>query len=83
MVLERNPYFWQVDTPGNQLPYIDPLVAPIAQDVESLILEAVDGRIDFQIRHLDASANRPVLAKCGGREATSWSRPPRSAVPTW
>ncbi|MGO8183226.1 hypothetical protein, partial [Rhizobium leguminosarum] len=23
VVMTRNPYFWQVDTEGNQLPYID------------------------------------------------------------
>lgn len=63
VVMERNPYFWQVDTAGNQLPYVDQLVAPIAQDVESLILDAIGGRIDFQLRHLDAPANRPVLAQ--------------------
>lgn len=67
VVAERNPYFWQVDSEGNQLPYIDQLVSPIAQDVESLILDAMGGRIDFQIRHLDAPANRPVLAQ--NREA--------------
>jgi peptide/nickel transport system substrate-binding protein len=63
VVLARNPYFWQVDPDGSQLPYVDELVSPIAQDVESLILEAVGGKIDFQIRHLDAPANRPVLAE--------------------
>ena len=63
VVLDRNPYFWQVDTAGNQLPYIDQLVSPIAQDVESLILDAIGGKIDFQLRHLDAPANRPVLAQ--------------------
>ena len=63
VVLDRNPYFWQIDTAGNQLPYIDQLVSPIAQDVESLILDAIGGKIDFQLRHLDAPANRPVLAQ--------------------
>ncbi len=67
VVMARNPYFWQVDPEGNQLPYIDELVSPIAQDVESLILDAIGGRIDFQVRHLDAAANRPVLAE--NREA--------------
>jgi peptide/nickel transport system substrate-binding protein len=67
VVMERNPYFWQVDPEGNQLPYSDRLVAPIAQDVESLVLDAIAGKIDFQIRHLDAPANRPVLAE--NREA--------------
>ena len=63
VIMERNPYFWQVDTAGNQLPYIDELNAPIAQDVESLILAAIGGRIDFGLRHLDAPANRAVLAE--------------------
>ena len=63
VVMERNPYYWQVDTDGHQLPYIDELFSPIAQDVESLVLEAIGGKIDFQIRHLDAAANRPVLAE--------------------
>jgi peptide/nickel transport system substrate-binding protein len=63
ILLVRNPYFWQVDTAGNQLPYVDELFAPISQDVQSLVLEAIAGRIDFQIRHLDTSQNRPVLAQ--------------------
>ena len=63
VVMERNPYFWQVDTSGNQLPYVDQLSANVAQDVESLILAAIGGRIDFGLRHLDAPANRPVLAE--------------------
>ncbi|MDN3722282.1 hypothetical protein QW131_31405 [Roseibium salinum] len=62
-MLERNPYFWQIDTEGNQLPYIDQIVAPIDQDVESLILGVIGGRIDFGLRHIDPPANRPVLAE--------------------
>lgn len=63
VVMERNPYFWQIDTEGNQLPYIDQIVAPIDQDVESLILAVIGGRIDFGLRHIDPPANRPVLAE--------------------
>ncbi len=63
VVMERNPFFWQVDAEGSQLPYIDRLVAPIAQDVESLILSIIGGNIDFALRHVDAPANRPVLAE--------------------
>jgi peptide/nickel transport system substrate-binding protein len=62
IVMERNPYFWQVDTAGNQLPYIDQVIAPIAQDVESLVLEAIAGRIDYQVRHFESPSNRAVLA---------------------
>ncbi|SFH49324.1 peptide/nickel transport system substrate-binding protein [Palleronia marisminoris] len=67
VVLERNPYFWQIDTEGNQLPYIDQIVAPIDQDVESLILSVIGGKIDFGLRHIDPPMNRPVLAE--NREA--------------
>lgn len=63
IVLTRNPYFWQVDTAGNQLPYIDSVTGAISQDVESLVLAAIGGRIDFGLRHLDPPGNRPVLAE--------------------
>lgn len=61
VVLGRNPYFWQVDTEGNQLPYLDKLSAEVSQDVESLILAVIGGNIDFALRHIDGPANRPVL----------------------
>lgn len=67
VVMERNPYFWQIDTEGKQLPYIDELVMPIGADTESLILAIIGGRIDYGLRHIDAAANRPVLAE--NREA--------------
>jgi peptide/nickel transport system substrate-binding protein len=51
VVMKRNPYFWQVDTAGNQLPYIDQITFNISQDVESLMLDAISGKIDFQDRH--------------------------------
>lgn len=63
VTLVRNPYFWQVDTEGNQLPYIDRLSADVAQDVESLILAVIGGNIDFGLRHIDSISNRPVLAE--------------------
>lgn len=67
VTMDRNPYFWQIDTEGNQLPYIDRIVAPIDQDVESLILSVIGGNIDFGLRHIDPPSNRPVLAQ--NREA--------------
>ncbi|MDT0683137.1 ABC transporter substrate-binding protein [Roseicyclus sp. F158] len=59
--LERNPYFWQVDTEGNQLPYIDALSGSVSQDVESLLLSIIGGNIDWALRHIDTTQNRPVL----------------------
>jgi peptide/nickel transport system substrate-binding protein len=61
VVLARNPYFWQVDTAGNQLPYIDTLRFGVEQDPESLVLQVIAGEIDMQSRHLDAAKNVPVF----------------------
>ncbi|MEM8665473.1 MAG: ABC transporter substrate-binding protein, partial [Pseudomonadota bacterium] len=61
VVMERNPYFWQVDQNGQQLPYIDRVIFGINQDSESLLLEAIAGDIDMQARHIDSVGNRPVL----------------------
>ncbi|MEC5399951.1 ABC transporter substrate-binding protein [Uliginosibacterium sp. H1] len=63
VALRRNPYFWQVDTAGNQLPYIDNLQLPIISEVETIVLAAINGQLDFQVRHIDNIQNRPVLAE--------------------
>lgn len=44
---ERNPYFWQVDTAGNQLPYIDRLIAPYTGDAQTKLLRAIGGDLDY------------------------------------
>jgi peptide/nickel transport system substrate-binding protein len=60
---ERNPFFWQVDQEGKQLPYIDRVNFSISQDVESLMIDAVSGRLDMQDRHISTLQNKPTLAK--------------------
>ncbi|HEX2623403.1 MAG TPA: ABC transporter substrate-binding protein, partial [Phototrophicaceae bacterium] len=59
--LVRNPYFYGVDTEGNQLPYIDEVVYNVGQDVETLVLQAMSGEIDMQDRHIGTNANLPVF----------------------
>ncbi len=59
-VLERNPYYFGVDTAGNQLPYIDRISMTLAQDLEVLNLRAIAGDFDYQSRHISL-ANLPVL----------------------
>jgi peptide/nickel transport system substrate-binding protein len=63
VLLERNPYFWQVDTAGNQLPYIDQVIFPIISDIETIMLRTIGGELDLQFRHINTTANRPVLAE--------------------
>lgn len=60
LVLERNPYYFGVDTVGNQLPYIDRIVMTLAQNLEVLNLWAIAGEYDFQSRHIDL-AKVPVF----------------------
>ena len=63
VIMERNPYFWQVDTAGNQLPYVDKLQWAVAQDNQALLLDAIGGNIDMQARRIGDLANKPVLAE--------------------
>lgn len=63
VVMERNPYFWQVDTEGNQLPYIDELVMTVVQDNQTALLEAVAGNVDMQRRRIDSPSNKPIYAQ--------------------
>ncbi len=44
----RNPYFHQVDTAGNQLPYIDRVDTVITGDKQVQILKATTGEFDFE-----------------------------------
>ena len=59
-VLERNPYYWAVDTAGNQLPYIDRVVLTLAEDPEVINLRAIGGNYDMQERHINLS-KLPVI----------------------
>jgi len=58
--LERNPYYWAVDTAGNQLPYIDRITMGLAENLEVLNLRAIAGEYDLQERHVSLS-KLPVI----------------------
>jgi peptide/nickel transport system substrate-binding protein len=45
-LFERNPYYWKVDTEGNQLPYIDQILSTIV-DGETYNLKAISGEADL------------------------------------
>lgn len=57
----RNPYYFKVDPDGNQYPYIDYVQWSVGTDVETLVLSALNGEIDFQDRHIAALANKAVF----------------------
>ena len=54
--MERNPYFWAVDTAGNQLPYIDRITMTLAENAEVANLRAIAGEYDIQERHIIVQA---------------------------
>ena len=60
-VYVRNPYFWKVDTAGNQLPYIDEVHEIRVADAEAALLKTIAGELDF-VRAL-GTANIPVLSE--------------------
>lgn len=47
-ILERNPYYFKVDTAGQQLPYIDKVTATLFNDAGTLALKMVAGEYDYQ-----------------------------------
>jgi peptide/nickel transport system substrate-binding protein len=51
-VMERNPYFWQIDPEGNQLPYVDKVTHRLFQTPDVFNLWIINGEIDFQGRHV-------------------------------
>ena len=61
VTFERNPYYFKVDTAGNQLPYIDKLQISVNGDVQTLVLKVVNGEIDYQDRHINSNSNRAVF----------------------
>lgn len=44
---ERNPYYWKVDTEGNQLPYIDSTLIHIIADREVSLAKLIAGELTF------------------------------------
>ena len=57
---ERNPYYWKVDTEGNQLPYIDSQVRLLVGEPEVVKLKVQAGEIDYGFYNLQV-ADLPVL----------------------
>jgi peptide/nickel transport system substrate-binding protein len=47
IVFERNPYYWKVDSAGNQLPYADRLTFSIIADGQVMLLKFINGEIDL------------------------------------
>jgi peptide/nickel transport system substrate-binding protein len=60
-VSERNPYYWKVDTEGNQLPYIDRIEWEFLGDPEVLLLRTLNGEVEFMNYYANALQNKAVF----------------------
>ena len=76
LVLERNPYYWKVDTDGNQLPYIDRIDSREVTDKDLRLIQAASGEYDFSMRGVGRPEQFSLLVeraeKWGYRVLTYW-----------
>jgi len=75
-VLERNPYYWKIDTAGNQLPYIDKIIVRAVGDRESYKMSVIGGETDFALSILTIE-DYPLLKKNeerGGYKVYLWKK---------
>jgi peptide/nickel transport system substrate-binding protein len=63
VVLERNPYYWKVDTEGNQLPYIDKIRTELVNQVETMNMKVISGELDWLGQHDTSIAYYPIYKK--------------------
>ncbi len=67
-IMERNPYYWKVDTQGNQLPYIDTVIHDLQAESQTVVLKAIAGEIDMQGRLLGGMQNSILLLASAPQE---------------
>lgn len=65
IVLERNPYYWKIDSDNHRLPYLDDLVFLFVGSEDAQVMRFVAGETDI-INHLSAE-NYSLLNKEQGR----------------
>jgi len=52
-VMVRNPYFWETDSDGQQLPYVDKIQHRLFEQVDVFNMWIINGEIDFQRRKVN------------------------------
>jgi len=70
----RNPYYWKVDTDGNQLPYIDIIDTVLLQDEQVRLLEVSQGKYEASFRGTTNANDIPFLLEQA--EANDYYLPP-------
>lgn len=63
VIAQRNPYYWKVDTQGNQLPYLDTYDSEVVAKADVMVLKALNGEIDMQARTIATNANKAAFVQ--------------------
>jgi len=50
-IFERNPYYFKIDSDGNQLPYIDTIQSTTVQDLEMVTMKIIAGEVDHSYEY--------------------------------
>lgn len=72
----RNPYYFAVDSAGNQLPYADRVWFPMVGTTDNAILKTIAGEIDVAERNMQQIDQLPLLLEnqeAGNYEILRWS----------
>jgi len=74
--LERNPFYWAVDTEGNQLPYIDKWIVDRVSDRQLLNAKVLAGEYDFTGYNVDLPSYSAYAqaAPAGDYRVLLWNR---------
>ena len=75
-IYAANPYFHQVDTAGNQLPYIDYQNERYINENEIRLLKLVNGEVDYKSQSVQLESAPQLLdgAEKGGLQSSDQSR---------
>lgn len=67
IIYERNPYYWKIDTAGNQLPYADRIIFNVIQDPQVILLKFINSELDLIGRYtrIDMFPTLKVKEKTG------------------
>ncbi|PAS93163.1 MAG: hypothetical protein CGU28_15555 [Candidatus Dactylopiibacterium carminicum] len=52
VLVQRNPFFWPVDTAGRQLSYLDAIEFRLFRNADEIVRTLAEGQLDLQIRHV-------------------------------
>ena len=77
-IFVRNPYYWAVDTEGNQLPYVDRMYFDI-KNYRFIPIATASGAVTFEIYHMDLYYPMLMTERvAGGYEVFHWFPATRS-----